>query len=84
MSAQGSPVNGELKQAAARKGSFLQTMRAVAWSFFGVRRSSGLEDDVRKLNPVHVIIAGVLAAALFVTALVLLVRLVVGSGVAAG
>jgi hypothetical protein len=27
-----------LKDAVQRKGSFLQTMRAVAWSFFGVRK----------------------------------------------
>jgi hypothetical protein len=73
----------DLKQAAARKGSFLQTMRAVAWSFFGVRRSSDYAQDVAKLNPVHVIIAGIIGAALFVAALVLLVKWVVGSGVAA-
>jgi hypothetical protein len=73
----------ELRNAAARRGSFLQTVKAVAWSFFGIRRSTGLEHDLQKLNPVHVIIAGVLGAALFITALVFLVRWVVGSGVAA-
>jgi hypothetical protein len=36
-----------------------------------------------KLNPVHVIIAGVLGAALFVLVLVLVVRWVISSGVAA-
>ena len=67
---------------AARKGSFLQTFRAVAWSFFGVRRSADYAQDVAKLNPVHLIIAGLVSAALFVIALVLLVKWVVGSGVA--
>ena len=71
-----------LKEAVQRKGSFLQTMRAVAWSFFGVRKSSDYEQDVGKLNPVHVVIAGVLAAILFVVLLVLLVNWVIGSGVA--
>jgi Protein of unknown function (DUF2970) len=75
-------VSGELKDAVARPGSFLQTARAVAWSFFGVRRSADLAQDVQKLNPVHVIIAGVVGAALFVAVLVLLVRWVVGSGIA--
>ncbi len=75
-------MSGDLRNAAARKGSFLQTMQAVAWSFFGVRRSADQAQDVAKLNPVHVIIAGVCGAALFVLALVLLVRWVVGSGVA--
>ena len=68
---------------AARKSSILQTMQAVAWSFFGVRRSAEYEQDVAKLNPVHVIIAGLIGAGLFVTALVILVKWVVGSGVAA-
>jgi len=75
---------GDLAEALARRGSFLQTMRAVAWSFFGVRRSREYEQDVSRLNPVHVIVAGVLGAALFIVALVLLVRWVVGSGIAAG
>ena len=69
---------------AARKGSILQTFAAVAWSFFGVRRSADHAQDVAKLNPVHVIIAGIIGAALFVLVLVLLVQWVVGSGVAAG
>ncbi len=58
-------------------------MRAVAWSFFGVRRRADYEQDVAKLNPVHVVIAGIVGAALFVVAIVLLVRWVVASGVAA-
>lgn len=73
----------DLKSAVRRKGSFLQTLRAVAWSFFGVRKSSDYEKDVGQLNPLHVVIAGLLAAAVFVVALVLLVRWVIGSGVAA-
>jgi hypothetical protein len=75
-------MNGELKQALQRKGSFLQTMKAVAWSFFGVRKRSDLEKDVSQLNPLHVVIAGVLGALLFVAVLVLLVNWVVGSGAA--
>jgi hypothetical protein len=71
-----------LKDAVARKGSFGQTMKAVAWSFFGVRRSAEYERDVSHLNPVHVIIAGVIGAALFVVALILVVNWVIGSGVA--
>ena len=63
-------------------GSILRTFKAVAWSFFGVRKASEYEKDVSQLNPVHVIVAGVVAAALFVLALVVLVKWVVGSGVA--
>lgn len=73
----------DLREAASRPVSFLQTMRAVAWSFFGVRRGKDYEKDVAQLNPVHVIIAGVIGALLFVLVLVLLVQYVIGSGVAA-
>jgi hypothetical protein len=75
-------MTDDLKSAVSRKASPLQTMRAVAWSFFGIRRSSDHQQDVAKLNPVHVIIAGIIGAAIFVGVLVLLVNWVVGSGVA--
>jgi hypothetical protein len=73
----------EVPSLTSRKGSLLNTMRAVFWSFFGVRRSADYERDVSQLNPVHVVIGGIVGAALFVAALVLLVKWVVGSGVAA-
>ncbi len=72
----------DLKAAARRSASLLQTMRAVAWSFLGIRRSSGYEQDVQRLNPVHVVIGGIVGAALFVVAIVMLVSWVVKSGVA--
>ncbi len=75
-------MNGDLKSAVQRKMSFWQTLRAVAWSFFGVRKSSEHEKDVNQLNPVHLIIAGLIGAAVFVAVLVLLVRWVISSGVA--
>jgi hypothetical protein len=73
----------DLKDAVGRKASLRQTISAVAWSFFGVRRGKDHENDMAKLNPVHVVIAGVIGAAVFVLMLVLLVRWVIGSGVAA-
>ena len=76
-------MSDERKSAAQRPGTFWQSMRAVAWSFFGIRRSAGSQQDASQLNPVHVVIAGLAGAAIFVVALVLLVRWVVGSGVAA-
>ena len=75
--------DGSLKSAASRKASPLHTLRAVAWSFLGIRRAKDYEDDVARLNPVHVVIAGLIGAALFVGALIGLVSWVVGSGAAA-
>jgi Protein of unknown function (DUF2970) len=77
-------AGGDLKQAVARRGSFVRTFKAVAWSFFGVRKGTEYEKDVAQLNPLHVIVAGIVAAALFVIGLVVLVKWVIGSGVAAG
>ena len=76
-------MSGNLKHAAARKGSLVRTFSAVAWSFFGVRKSAEYEKDVAQLNPVHVILAGVVAAAVFVVGLLLLVKWVISSGIAA-
>jgi hypothetical protein len=72
-----------LKEAAARPASFAQTMRAVAWSFLGIRKRAGFEQDVQKLNPVHVVVAGVLGAAIFVAVLIVVVRWVISSGIGA-
>ena len=65
-----------------RKGSLRGTVLAVVWSFLGIRRRADYAKDLEQLNPVHVVIAGVVGAALFVLALVLLVRWVVTTGVA--
>lgn len=75
-------MNGGLRDAASRKGSFGRSFKAVAWSFFGIRKGSEYEQDVNQLNPKHVVIAGVVGAAVFVVVLVVVVNWVVGSGVA--
>jgi hypothetical protein len=59
--------------------SFVATVKAVLWSFFGVRKNSASEEDTQNLNPVHVIIAGIIGAVLFVLALLLLVKIVVAT-----
>lgn len=60
-----------------RKLSFMATMKAVLWSFFGVRKKSDYERDAAELNPVHVLIAGVIGGIFFVGFLVIIVRIVV-------
>ena len=70
----------DLKSEGARKASFARTARTVFWSFFGVRRASDHEKDTAQLNPLHVIVAGIIGAAVFVLALVALVQWVTHSG----
>ncbi len=67
----------DLKEASRRKMSFAATVKAVLWSFFGVRKNSAYESDTQRLNPVHVIIAGIIGAVLFVLGLLMLVKMVV-------
>ena len=59
------------------KTSFLRTVKAVAWSFIGIRQNSEYEQDRGRLNPFHVIAVALVGVALFVGALVLLVNWVV-------
>lgn len=68
----------ELKKAAQRKASFGATMKAVFWSFFGIRKKSDYEKDTQQLNPVYVIIAGLIGALIFIATLLFIVKSVVG------
>jgi hypothetical protein len=56
---------------------FLKAMKAVFWSFFGVRKGADYDKDRQQLKPVHVIIAGLIGAALFIGLLVMLVKVAV-------
>ena len=60
-----------------RKGSILQTAKAVLWSFVGLRSRGDYEKDVEQLNPVHIVIIGLLVCAGFVGGLILLASWVV-------
>jgi hypothetical protein len=62
---------------APRKGSLLGTLKAVCWSFFGVRKNSAYRDDLARLNPLHIIVVAFAAVIVFVGGLILLVRYVV-------
>lgn len=57
--------------------SVMETVRAVAASFFGVRGRTAHERDVARLNPVVVVAVGIGLAAAFVASLLLIVRMVV-------
>ena len=60
-----------------RKGSLIGTVKAVLWGFLGVRRNADYQDDIAKLNPVHLVAVGLTMALVFVFSLILIVRWVV-------
>ena len=69
-----SQPGSDLKQAAQRKGSFFQTFKAVAWSFFGVRRRRDHEQEGTRVGPIHVLVAGFVGIFVLVAGLIVLVN----------
>ncbi len=65
-----------------RKASFLRTVKAVLWSFVGLRSRSEFNKDVAQLNPIHLIAVGLVLAVLFVLGLLALVNWVVSQSTA--
>ena len=58
-------------------GSFLSAFRAIFWAFLGVRKSEDRERDFQNLNIFHIVIAGLIVAALFVALLMTIVHWIV-------
>lgn len=59
------------------QGSIVRTFKAVAWSFFGVRKASETQEDMARLNPFHLIAVGIVTCLAFVLGLIVLVNWVV-------
>jgi len=62
--------------------SLLQTVKAIAWSFIGIRKGSASQHDLARVNPLHLIAAGIAGAVLLVAALAALVHWVVRQPIA--
>jgi len=72
-------MTSQVPDGAKPKASFLHSVKVVAWSFFGIRSSKGYRDDLAKVNPMHVVIVGLVGALLLVVLLISLVKWVVAS-----
>jgi amino acid transporter len=57
--------------------SVLRTFQAVLWSFLGIRKNAEYQKDTERLNPFHLVVAGMVMALLFVLGLMALVNWVV-------
>jgi hypothetical protein len=53
---------------------FLKTIRAVLWSFLGIRKGAGFEEDIAAITPIHLIAVGIGLCLLLVFSLILLVQ----------
>lgn len=56
------------------KRSIWRTVKAVAWSFIGLRARGDFEEDIKHLSLLHIIAVGLVGIFVFVAALVLLVN----------
>jgi amino acid transporter len=68
----------EEKNGGGRKPTLGATVKAVFWSFLGIRKRSDYEHDSANLNPLHLIIAALVGVLLFIGVLVMVVRFAVG------
>jgi preprotein translocase subunit Sec61beta len=68
--------NERRERAHSRTAGFFQVMGAVFASFFGVRKRASGERDIGTIKPVHVIVAGILGAAILVTLIATLVHFI--------
>ena len=57
--------------------SLMRSVKLVAWSFVGIRSKQGYQQDLAKVNPLHVMLVGVVAVLLLVGLLIGLVNWVV-------
>ena len=66
----------EKNEITKQKMSFFATLRTIFWSFIGVGKGKKSVSDGENLNPVHVVIAGVLGALILITVLIIIVKIV--------
>jgi Na+-translocating ferredoxin:NAD+ oxidoreductase RnfA subunit len=64
-----------------RKTPLLRTIKAVLWSFIGLRSRAEFNKDLVQLNPIHLIAVGLVLAIVFVLGLAALVNWVVNQPV---
>lgn len=68
-----------MSETPARKPTLWRTVKAVAWSFVGLRSRGAYEEDIKNLNPLHLIVVGLVGVFVFVAVIVLVVKWVVAS-----
>lgn len=54
----------------------LRAVAAVLSAFIGIRKNSARDRDLATIKPLHVVVAGLIAAAIFVITIVTVVRLI--------
>ena len=58
--------------------SILHTVKSVAWAFFGIRKNSEYQNDLAKLNPLHIVLVALVAVVVIVVGVAALVHWIAG------
>lgn len=66
----------EIMTSNASRLGFFASLKAVAWSFVGLRSSSGTRQDLSQVSPVTLIAAGLTLVGIMIASLITLVRFV--------
>lgn len=59
--------------------SVWRSVKLVAWSFLGIRSKSAYQEDLSKVNPMHVLIVALVGVLLLIMGLISLVHWVVAT-----
>jgi Protein of unknown function (DUF2970) len=66
-----------MSKGSSKKFGLIATFKAVAWSFLGIRKGADHDADMANLNPLYVILAGIISCAAFVFVLIAVVKYLV-------
>jgi hypothetical protein len=70
-------VTKPVDQASLPKVSAWHSIKLVAWSFLGIRSRSGYQEDLARVNPLHVVLVGIVGVLFLIVGLIGLVNWVV-------
>ncbi len=57
--------------------SFGRSIKTVAWSFLGIRKNSEFQQDLARVNPLHIMLVAIAGVLMFVVGLMFFVNWVV-------
>ncbi len=57
--------------------TFWRSVKTVAWSFLGIRKNTEFQQDLARVNPLHIIAVAIGGVLVFVVSLVIFVNWVV-------
>jgi hypothetical protein len=74
---EGAPLNEPVPVSQRAAPSFGRSLKTVAWSFLGIRKGAEFQQDLARVNPMHIILVGFVAVLVMVVGLMVLVNWVV-------